>query len=1062
MAIKFLLCTLLLLPLVSLKAMRPPTDEELAALPPVPETVAPSVLAAERHPLLLTPEAVEQGRRNVVRHPSAQRYLEQQKKIAARFVAMEPGQLRALVPKPGSLYVMGLAMDLDPLHGERMKWAGWDHPFSVRDRQGALYPNPEWPDSGSGYLDPKSRKRFFFVALANAAIVKELEREVLPALADVYTLSGSLPHAQAAATLLDALAAAYPSSIRGPLDYPLGGELRRYGGRLDRPTQQVARGLTQYAEVIDLIAASGVLEAPSATAQGQTIREHVARSILWDGGRYCLLFGDQSAGLGNGVADYQHGAAIAGLLLGETRFADPLTSGPKNIYQMLRNNLARQEFYFETSPGYEFFTMELYRNSAELIEALRRGKLIATPSLFGHPGFVRLMTMPFEKREVGGHIPLLGNTRVDLEWVDPSLATLGPALDGTQARFRQAEWRTTQTIRLRASDTEDRQRAAGGLRTLAPLAKEMTEPHRWLVYHLPDAESDQETAPSVGRERPSQVEGGKGLAILRGGAGKRAHGLQLFFGPSQVKSQYEALSWTFYHRGVEWSYDPGRFNAHFRFGWSASSVAHQSLVVDRENVEPSAGTGHLLAFGEGEAMQWVMGTQPQAYHDKGVTRFERFLAQVQDRPGGDLLYWLDIGRVEGGQRREESFHTAMKKVAPDASLDWGPPAEGSVMGKENFGALLQGDYRLKGYQQGFYWTPPGAGYGFLASPRKAGVAQANGPVRTVWSEPLWLEEPALRLVVDFPQASDTKRQFILAQGPQAAGHPGVPYLLQSDEGPGGSVFVKVLHFNSGDDAPVVKGVRAMPLSDPDQQWAGAWLVSRRDGVRDLWIVNNQPGTPLRLAAQEGFPLIETDALFLLVRSGADGELLYSVAQSASYVRMEGGPQWSGPAARNGSVRAVEESARGVRLRVDWEGGKAPDSRQTPALARSIPPVGQPSTWAVRSVEGDGVDLRDASAVLGGGAATLNEEGWLEFPHELSRFCTGSARTAHTAFALGKPVYAGDRLLGRISELRADAQAIRLDVPVKTLPASTDLEIREIAPGDRLSIPLLFEWHRPTP
>ncbi len=1009
-------------------AMRPPTPEELAALPLVPERLPAGVLAPENHPRLLSRADLERGRANVERAPWAAAYLQKQKALCDRFAAMDEAALRALVPPRGSLFVVGLGMNLDPIHAKRMLWVGWEEdPFRVRASDGTLYPNEAWPDSGSGFRDPKSGERYYFRAIANAAVCVALEREVLPALADVYALTGSQAHAQAAAVLLDALADAYPASVRGPLDYPMSKELRRYGGRLDRATQQVARGVASYAQVADLVAPSGELEKPSHYESGATRREAVGRNLLWDGALYCLLYARQLEGLGNGMADFNYGAAVAGLLLEEPRFCEPLLTGPRSLRTMLENNLIRQRFYFETSPGYEFFTLALYLRSAELVEHLRERGWAKEPSFYTHRGALNYFTAPYASREVGGHIPLLGNTRVDTETV--------PSADGTQARFQREGVLSTWHVLARAKGV-----AAETAREWLRQEGGAVEEERWLVFHYDEAKLQAEPG-----ERPAPpargplFDGGKGLALLRGGSGQ---GLALFFGPAQTKSQHEALTWTAFAHGAEWSYDPGRFNAHFRFGWCASSVAHQSLVVDRQDAPMSDGTGHLLAFGGDAAAQWALASHPGAYRDLGVTRFERLLAQVQEKPGGELLYWLDIGAVEGGQRREESFHTQMQKVAFTPQPGW-QPAGVALHGEADLGRRVLGDYTLKGRKEGFYWTPPGAGYGFLGSPQSA---RQEGALRAIWKAPAFYKGAAQELVADFPPGLPG-RELVLAEGPQAVGHPAVPYLLRGDATPGGSsLFAKVLHFTDA-QGPRIQSVSNIPLSGGDAL-CGAWLVERRDGARDLWVFNSKAGQPLH-ATPPGLPPVETDGRLTLARYNAEGEPIAATAEGATRLRV-GEAERTGPGEARGRLRRIQETTQGLELEVEWEGATPEGST---GLANLTPAVGQPSSWSVRSVKGARLALEDASDSLGGGEATVDAEGWATFRHELSRLLTPGG--VNTRFAEGKPVYTAEgRLAGRVAQVRDGATALRLDGPA---PESGRLTLREMAVGDQVALPQRLVW-----
>jgi len=97
-----------------------------------------------------------------------------------------------LVPCAKSQFVYGLGMNLDPMHKRLMRWAGWNKPFVVRDVKGREYPNADWPDDGSGAVDPKSGKRYYFVAQANAKITLEVLNGATGARRQIVVLNAAL------------------------------------------------------------------------------------------------------------------------------------------------------------------------------------------------------------------------------------------------------------------------------------------------------------------------------------------------------------------------------------------------------------------------------------------------------------------------------------------------------------------------------------------------------------------------------------------------------------------------------------------------------------------------------------------------------------------------------------------------------------------------------------------------------------------------------------------------------------------------------------------------------
>ncbi len=591
-------------------------DESKAptSLPSCPRQIPADWLASSGYPrLFCTPVELVSARETVKHTAWGKAYIDDERRICTSFIDMDETSLRALVPKPGSLFVYGAGMNLDPIHQKRMIWCGWNHPFSIKDVDGRVYPNDEWRDDGSGVIDPKTAQRYYFTAQANAFIVKQLEQQVLPALADVYALDGNKNAARAAAILLDQIAVVYPTNRRGPIDYPLDypddpTEADR-AGRLDRPYYQVARGLMNYANTIDLIAPSGEFDKPSIAGGGLSIREHIIRNLLWDGGAYCLDYAVREYQLYNGHSDYLRGAAVTGILLGQQVFSDPLLHGISGMHAMLDNNIDRSGLYYETSPLYAEHTRELFISMAELFEAAKNLQWKDVKSAYANPAMRLFLTETFDRQEVGGHIPVLGDDGPDAFANDPMrrLPTGSYVLSDNYIKGQiLGAW-----VRLvRSPDQDDRQKAARLLAdTFAGKSPVVPPIDRWSIYHigLDAVEQVQAQRPNTDHfETDSVFYGGKGLALLRGGHGSQRYGAQLFFGPLHNHGQQEALTWSFYARGAEWSMDPGYFQSHYRSGWTAQTVAHQAVTVDVSSIDPDHGSGHLLSWHSMPEVQWTL------------------------------------------------------------------------------------------------------------------------------------------------------------------------------------------------------------------------------------------------------------------------------------------------------------------------------------------------------------------------------------------------------------------------------------------------------------------------
>src|SRR5690606_2267710 len=117
-------------------------------------------------------------------------------KTGATWTARDYSYITEIIPSWGSTYAYGLAEDLDPVQHKKMKWRGWADPFHVEAADGTIYPNATHPDDGSGWTDPKTGKKYFFVDIANGRMMTNLTWTVIPALANAYVLTGNEEYAE--------------------------------------------------------------------------------------------------------------------------------------------------------------------------------------------------------------------------------------------------------------------------------------------------------------------------------------------------------------------------------------------------------------------------------------------------------------------------------------------------------------------------------------------------------------------------------------------------------------------------------------------------------------------------------------------------------------------------------------------------------------------------------------------------------------------------------------------------------------------------------------------------
>ncbi|MBQ7394236.1 MAG: hypothetical protein IJV89_07815 [Lentisphaeria bacterium] len=978
-------------------------------------------LRLENHPCVFyTPENMAAARARLKDSPELQGLLKFALEKIKPFMNKTDAEIRALIPPVGCDIVYGLGLDIDP-RGGKVTWNGWSDPFRVTGKDGIIYPNKDYPDDGKGGLY-KPEKRFHPRARAYGAAFAHLSNVILPCLADAYSLTLDKKYAHVAAVIMDAAAPVYASNRRGPLDYPVSAGDHDRGGRLTGAYYMASRRLMKVLDVFDRTIPSGEYMKPSATAPGRSMYDNIAENIFWNGAIFCLGHALNDPMRLNGYADFIRSPIAVGLLLNRPDLARMVMDPVKGLPSLLSNNLGREGFYCESSHMYSFHTMSLYTDLADFAESGARRKWAGFHSFYSHPLLFRFLFRCYDRLEVGGHLPVTGdnNSGPDRFYIPPTARHQIPGYSGTHQQIEYA-WR----ILAGADDPALKKQAAKLLRNIfgnAPVTLPVR--NRSVLYRIGSKEmqmiKEAELDPEY-FETGSDFFGCKGLAILRGGRGNDRHGLQLMLGPQLNHGQFEALSWTFYNDGVDWSFEPGYFNTHYRFSWATRSVAHQQVVVDARNVEVKNGGALLRAWKGDGPVQYALGSQPKAYNH--TERFDRLVVQV-DGADGKLDYWLDISTVKGGKTRDDSFHTVMTQA--EFSEKFTPTGQYALGGDAAKGMHFSNDYRLSGFPKApFYWGLPGDGYPLLRSPAVLKTAETLRGVFTKAGFPA-IAARNRTITVDFPAEEGV--EYIRCQSPEAYRTVSVPYLLRRDTKAAGSVFAKVIHFD-GSSVKEVKTVAASGLSR-------AYLITRKDG-RDLWV---------RGALDVPDFGVKTDGEVTLVRFGADGKVSYVCASGAASVTIPG-KTFDARATASGKITSMN----GKVLTADLDRPAKGDLLVTAGS-------GLPAAWKVGGINGKKITVDTPEFFVTSSVLTplTGRPGWYECcPNP------GILRTLERSgvtLVVGRALFSNGKYLGSIThaERKGFQMFVKLDTD-KPVPAGTVVQFSEAKPGDTLSVIGNFQW-----
>ncbi|HWL53770.1 MAG TPA: heparinase II/III family protein [Chthoniobacteraceae bacterium] len=647
------------------------------------------------------------------------------------WAAKTPEELTRLVPPAGAYYVYGLSKPTDPKTGEALRWSGWDAPFSVQNAEGTRYPNEDYPDDGTGWINPAGGEAHYFVAFANGVRIQRLETRVLPDLANAYGLTGEERYARAALTLLDAIATIYPTADSGPLDYPgLKPEVPG-GGRLQRPWYQTARALVNYAWCYDALSGFKGMDAPSPSSRDRSIRENILEHLIGNGGAYCHEEALKDSNLHNGTLDYHRGALIAGALLGIPAWIEDAAHGANGLWTAVTNTLDPQGRYYETSSSYSGHTSDLMMTSALLLAGVNRGLPKPLPLPFDDGRFAAFCLGDIAKIEVAGRAPNYGDGGPDraviesAHWFDPiawrnavvfAQYAKDPAISGRAVRLLDG---------LRKGLDEERAERLEGYAGTSGL--------RLLFEGEKNVPSSRDDGSTAGTRHTLLSDAG--LVLLRSQNGATAadeRGVFLRLGPTRNHGQLDELGLQFYAFGREFSADPGYFAAHFRFGFTRTTVAHSTVVVDRGNQLESPSSGaRLLSWLPGAGFASVEADSPESYAALKLKRYQRRMTQV-DADG--VYYLVDLFRVQGGSHYDYSFHAihgGRIDMPDDSGLELINRRGGSVLSDSlNHTADLLPGGRLGAYpERPFFWAVPGQGYGFLGEPA---LYRSQKKVRLDW------------------------------------------------------------------------------------------------------------------------------------------------------------------------------------------------------------------------------------------------------------------------------------------------------------------------------------------
>ncbi len=953
----------------------------------------------ETHPcVFITPEHVAKARERIERYPWARAVADSITVQADEICTRDADWIRENCPERGAVFAYGPGR-CPTCGGVIGTWGlgrdvcSFDRPRTITcqgpDRH--VFPNEQYADDGSGYVDAEGRVTYF-VGTYNAFAVESYQRWI-GTLGTAYALTGDDRYAETASLLLDAIAEIYPYCDKGSWDYA-GRSGEGVTGRLNRPQYQTARVLAPLVDAYDRMYTSPVFDSPS-FVEGLTRRENINTNLMKNGAWYCYTQ-SFSGPLHNGVADYNRGALAVGCLLGIEAYVDWAVDGPYGIYSMLANNVDRDGHYYETSHSYSNSTRRLYLTFADPLANWRSERRPDGLNLYNDPRFRSFYVLPQLSVDCVGHWPRYGDS-------GPDVARIAPP----ERYFDLTDYRLAERIHAGTTDPQVKTDFGVLLEYLAggdvEAMRTQHGEHAWMLFHADEVELTGAAPPAYLTRAISDtnVMGQKGLAFLRTPAGPYAQAAMVRYGPTLNHGHLDDLNLNYFALGYEITYDLGFGNGatNTQVGWGRQTASHQLVLVNEKPQRPSADdqTGGSLHLCVGMPGLQILDVDANGcYASEGVELYRRAVALAGDGPQS---YLLDIFAVDGGQQHDHMLH-ALSDEAQFAGVELSAPAVGSLAGEDiNWGERVGRDGFLLGGTRRPYWNPPpGNGLGFLMHPARA---WSDGSWQVDWVLPS--EDDRFRVTV----AAQPDTEVISAWAPGIYPHlPNARYAIarrSSEAGDLRSRFVSVMEPYGPGAAPESARVGSEAMGDafissvvtiPAQDEVTAVEVAHTNGLTDRFAHCMRTGMHV-------FGDMQLSGCFAAVRSR--GERILSAHVVGEALKAPGFELTLAGGDRTGTVARIDYERNLVYVDADLpEDGRL----RYQTIVFSGPAYARNTAYVIHDVRREGalsvIDLGPQKIILG--KAVVEED-----PHGASRI-TSLVPHDYARGRLGTPRFFDGKLL----------------------------------------------------
>jgi len=293
-----------------------------------------------------------------------------------------------------------------------------------------------------------------------------------------------------------------------------------------------------------------------------------------------------------------------------------------------------------------------------------------------------------------------------------------------------------------------------------------------------------------------------GLAILRSGAKGSERALSIYYGRNTGHGHRDTLNIELFGYGLNLMPDLGypEYATKWppRYEWTANTISHNTVVVDRTKQRPSySGKSRFVVESGGVSAAEIYADK--VYPQTSLYQRTSALVDISE----SQFYVVDIFRVRGGTECHYSLHGPEGEVSVEG-LNLASQAKGTLAGEDiAFGADLGGRENNWENASGFQYL-----YDVRRDPRPGPIASVEWNVKDTWAI---LGEPRdirLRMTLVNPPG-----EIVLAHGDPPRNKPGNPrrltYVICAHKGPE-STFVTIIEPYSGQSA-----IREIKREDDD-------------------------------------------------------------------------------------------------------------------------------------------------------------------------------------------------------------------------------------------------------